>query len=163
MWRQCDNLRRHCRSRILKHSSTKFDDDLRGNSTHTAVRHCVDPSPLLPDPFLPTRSYQISKEEIGTSFALYLGKALTRLRERTPPLALTPAPTQGDHLPPSMNMHGQRREGNMGRLPDVIPGHPRLVDSLGKAFNACPDCAFEGCPKANSLTKLNDTFVQIWT
>ena len=24
-----------------------------------------------------------------------------------------------------------------------------MVDSLGKAFNACPDCAFKGCPKAN--------------
>ena len=35
-------------------------------------------------------------------------------------------------------------------MPDVIPGHPRLVDSLGKAFNACPDCAFKACPKANN-------------
>ena len=84
-----------------------------------------------------------------TAFSLYLGKALTRLRERAPPPALTPVPTQEDHLPPSMYMHGQRREGKMERLPDVIPGHPRLVDSMGKAFNACPDCAFKGCPKAN--------------
>ena len=96
-----------------------------------------------------TTSQQRKACEDVTAFALYLGKALTRLRERTPPNALTLAPTQGDHLPPSMNMHGQRREGKMERLPDVIPGHPRLVDSMGKAFNACPDCAFKGCPKAN--------------
>ena len=25
-----------------------------------------------------------------------------------------------------------------------------MVDSSGKAFNACPDCAFKACPKANN-------------
>ena len=93
-----------------------------------------------------------------TAFSLYLGKALTRLRERTPPPAVTPAPTQGDHLPPNLNMHEQRREGKMERLPDVIPGHPRLVDSLGKAFNACPDCAFKGCAPRRTIRKASATF-----
>ena len=44
----------------------------------------------------------------------------------------------------------------MERLADVIPGHPRLVDSLGKAFNACPDCSFKACPKANNKSGLCD-------
>ena len=37
----------------------------------------------------------------------------------------------------------------MERLADVIPGHPRLVDKYGNAFNACPKCSFKACPKAN--------------
>ena len=39
---------------------------------------------------------------------------------------------------------------------DVIPGHPCLVDSLGKAFNACPDCSFKACPKANDPIGLSE-------
>ena len=35
------------------------------------------------------------------------------------------------------------------KLPDVISGHARLVDSSGIEFNACPKCAFRWCPMAN--------------
>ena len=69
---------------------------------------------------LTTSQQRIACEDV-TAFSLYLGKALRRLRERTPPPVLTPAPTQRGNLPPSMNMHGQRREGKMERLPGVIP------------------------------------------
>ena len=109
---------------------------------------------------LTTSQQRMACEDV-TAFALYLGKALTRLRERTP--ALTPAPTQVDpsmDQPPSMYMHGKRSEGRsdgrMERLPDVIPGHPRLVDSMGKQFNACPDCMFKNCPKANDPSNICD-------
>ena len=80
-------------------------------------------------------------------FALYLGKALSKLRSRQPQ---PPALAELD-LPASLSTHEQRRDirSKMERLPDVIPGHPRLVDSLGKQFNACPKCLFKGCPKAN--------------
>ena len=44
----------------------------------------------------------------------------------------------------------------MERLADVIPGHPRLVDKFGIAFNACPDCSFKACPKANDPNGLCD-------
>ena len=40
--------------------------------------------------------------------------------------------------------------------PNVIPGHPRLVDNFEKAFNACPDCSFKACPKANDSNGLCD-------
>ena len=59
-----------------------------------------------------------------TATALYLGKALTRLRERTPPPALT-------HAEPAVFAHqhqgGARQQGPpLKRLPDVIPGYARL-------------------------------------
>ena len=45
------------------------------------------------------------------------------------------------NLPASLATHQQKRKGSkLERLKDVIPGHSRLVDSFGKAFNACPDC-----------------------
>ena len=31
-----------------------------------------------------------------------------------------------------------------------------MVDSFGKAFNACPDCYFKACPKANDKSGLCD-------
>ena len=31
-----------------------------------------------------------------------------------------------------------------------------MVDSLGKAFNACPDCCFKACPKANNKDGICD-------
>ena len=100
---------------------------------------------------LTTSQQRMACEDV-TAFALYLGKALTRLRERTPPPAFTPAPLVDQ--PPSLFMHEQRREGGGGRsqlkkLPDVIPGHARLVDSDGVEFNACPSCSFRWCLKAN--------------
>ena len=102
---------------------------------------------------LTTSQQRMACEDV-TAFALYLGKALTRLRERTPPPAFTPAPVE--HAP-SLSAHQQKREGGrLERLADVIPGHPRLVDSLGKAFNACPDCCFKACPKANNKDGICD-------
>ena len=96
---------------------------------------------------LTTSQQRMACEDV-TAFALYLGKALTRLRERMPPPALKPASVEP--APAGLSAHQQKQEGRLERLPDVIPGHPRLVDSSGKAFNACPDCAFKACPKANN-------------
>jgi hypothetical protein len=102
-----------------------------------------------------TSSEQRKASEDVETFALYLGKALSKLRSRTPqPLAPPVNP------PASMATHEQRRDGRsdgkMERLPDVIPGHPRLVDSFGVAFNACPNCSFKWCPKANHVNGVCD-------
>ena len=103
---------------------------------------------------LTTSQQRMACEDV-TAFALYLGKALTRLRERTPPPALKPASVE--HAPTSLYAHQQKQEGGkMERLADVIPGHPRLVDSFGIAFNACPSCSFKWCPKANNANGLCD-------
>jgi hypothetical protein len=92
---------------------------------------------------LTSREQRKASEDVET-FALFLGKALAKLRSRQLPLAPVEA------VPASLSTHEHRRDGSrMERLPDVIPGHPRLVDSFGKAFNACPDCSFKACPKAN--------------
>ena len=87
-----------------------------------------------------------------TTFALYMGKALTQLREREPVF---------EKAAPVLHAHQQGRcEGTkMERLPDVIPGHPRLVDSFGTALNACPGCSFKAYPKANDPTGLCDVHV----
>ena len=96
---------------------------------------------------LTSREQRKASEDVET-FALYLGKALSKLRSRQ----LPPAPVED--VPASLSTREQRgrddrrRGGTLERLPDIIPGHPRLVDSFGKAFNACPDCAFKMCPKA---------------
>ena len=64
----------------------------------------------------------------------------------------------GEKAPPGMDarQQGRRDGGQMERLPDVIPGHPRLVNSNGNAFNACPDCSFKAWPKANHPDGLCD-------
>ena len=53
---------------------------------------------------------------------------------------------------------GEDRSGphTLKKLPDVIPGHPRLVDSSGVEFNACPDCSFRWCPKGDDPKGLCD-------
>ena len=79
---------------------------------------------------------RLTRYQDVTTFSLYMGKALTKLRERE-------AVVEKDKEPPSLYAHQQgRRDGGYGmeRLPDVIPGHPRLADSSGTAFNACSKC-----------------------
>jgi len=96
-----------------------------------------------------TSSEQRKASEDVETFALYLGKALSKLRSRK-----LPPPAPPVNPPASLATHEQRRnmdhrDGKMERLADVIPGHPRLVDKYGNAFNACPKCSFKACPKAN--------------
>ena len=64
-----------------------------------------------------------------------------------PPPALAPAHMQE----PALFDHQQQGFGlsTLKKLPEVIPGHARLVDSNCIEFNACPDCNFKWCPKAN--------------
>ena len=102
---------------------------------------------------LTTSQQRMACEDV-TAFALYLGKALTRLRERMPPPALKPAPVEP--APAGLSAHQQKQEGKMERLADVIPGHPHLVDSFGIAFNVCPSCSFKWCPKANNKNGVCD-------
>ena len=72
-------------------------------------------------------------------------------------VAQLPAPAPVEAKPASLSTHQQRREGSkLERLKDVIPGHSRLIDSFGKAFNACLDCFFKACPKANDKSGLCD-------
>ena len=101
---------------------------------------------------LTPREQRKASEDVET-FALYLGKALSKLRSRQ----LQPPAPVDKPAPASLFTHQQQREGvRLERLKDVIPGHPRLVDSFGKAFNACPDCYFKACPKANDKSGLCD-------
>ena len=97
-----------------------------------------------------TSSEQRKASEDVETFALYLGKALSKLRSRKLP---PPAPP----VELALSTHQQKRDGNkLERLADVIPGHPRLVDSNGKQFNACPDCYYKACPKANDKDGICD-------
>ena len=103
---------------------------------------------------LTSREQRKASEDVET-FALYLGRALSKLRSRQ----LPPAPVEAD--PASLSTHEQRRDdrrggGRLERLPNVIPVHPRLVDSFGKAFNACPDCTFKMCPKPDDPNGICD-------
>ena len=141
---------------IVSHLSAKRQGD-----SAEWVQHLSDrvPAELYTeyDRFLRTltTSQQRKACEDVTAFALYLGKALTRLRERMPPPALKPASVES--APAGLSAHQQKQEGTrMERLADVIPGHPRLVDKFGIAFNACPDCSFKACPKANDPNGLCD-------
>jgi hypothetical protein len=71
-----------------------------------------------------TSSEQRKASEDVETFALYLGNALSKLRSRK-----LPPPAPPVNPPASMATHEQRRndrDGNMERLADVIPGHPRL-------------------------------------
>jgi hypothetical protein len=96
---------------------------------------------------LTTSQQRMACEDV-TAFALYLGKALTRLRERTPLPALSHAEPDVFAHKQTLSMH-QQRDGQLKRLVDVIPGHARLVGQDGVEFNACPDCYFKWCLKAN--------------
>ena len=99
---------------------------------------------------LTSREQRKASEGVET-FALYLGKALSKLRPRTP----QPAPPVDP--PASLVTHEQRRnedrrDTKMERLADVIPGHPRLVDKFGNAFNACPSARARRAPRRTTQT-----------
>ena len=44
---------------------------------------------------------------------------------------------------------GGARGPSLKKLPEVILGHSRLVDSYGIEFNACPNDYFRWCPKVD--------------
>ena len=89
-----------------------------------------------------------ASEDVET-FALYLGKALSKLRSRKLPPPAPPVDPPASLATHEQRHHDDRRGGKMERRADVIPGHPRLVDKYGNEFNTCPLCSFKACPKAN--------------
>jgi hypothetical protein len=105
---------------------------------------------------LTSREQRKASEDVET-FALYLGKALSKLRSRQLP---RPAPVP-EPAPAGMfsqqQQSGARHQGPpLKKLRDVIPGHARLVDSDGIEFNACPDCSFRWCLKSDDPKALCD-------
>ena len=56
---------------------------------------------------------------------------------------------------PTLFAHQQQDGGDrhkpptLKKLPDVISSHPRLVDSYGVEFNACPNYSLRWCPRAD--------------
>ena len=139
---------------IVSHLSANRQGDPAEWVQHLSDR---DPAELYTeyDRFLRTMTTSMQRmacEDVTAFGALYLGKILTRLRERMPP-----SPASVEHAPTSLSAHQQKQEGSkMERLADVIPGHPRLIDSFGIAFNAYPSCSFEWCPQANNANGLCD-------
>ena len=107
-----------------------------------------------------TSSEQRKASEDVETFALYLGKALSKLRSRTPqpPAPVDPPASLSTH---EQRHHDDRRGGKMERRADVIPGHPRLVDTYGNEFNTCPLCSFKACPKANNPDGICDVCDEI--
>jgi hypothetical protein len=89
---------------------------------------------------LTTREVRKATTDI-TTFALYLGKALTKMNARKPKVINTPL---------KMNTHQKKERTTLQEVASTIPGHKRLVDPTTKVeFNICPDCWYRRCPKAN--------------
>jgi len=138
----------------------EYFDEFANILSHLSVRRQGDPeewveflSEELPDDLATeydryvrklTRAEVRKASTDVTTFALYLGKALTRLRSKKPKVM--------EELP-VMNLHQTKPYGGASSLQEVaslIPGHRRLIDPVTKVeFNVCPGCSFRKCLKAN--------------
>jgi len=91
---------------------------------------------------LTTREVRKATMDI-TTFALYLGKAMTKLNARKPK-------TKKVEETLSMSAHQKRGGLVLQEVASTIEGHRRLIDPTTKVeFNVCPRCSLRKCPKAN--------------
>ena len=130
---------------IVSHLSAKRQGD-----SAEWVQHLSDrvPAELYTeyDRFLRTltTSQQGMACEDVTAFALYLGKALTRLRERMPPPALMPAPVEPAA---GLSAHQQKQEGKDGEAGRRHPRPPAIGRQLWQRVQRLPRLLIQGVPQ----------------